>query len=490
MQLFDKVFAGLRSTALAKLATQVLSWAGMVYTVRQLDSHAFGTFGIASVVLSYAAMMFEGGVMEALIQHPPNARERRSMFTVLVLAAFVLAAGMTVCAPSMSQWFGDGQVDHVLSALSMVLVFTAVSMLPLADLMRRMDFRSLALISSAQALVASGTTVGLAYAGHGVWALVWGAVVGTALRAVLLNWSCRGLEWPTWQLAGVARYVRFAGTLVLDNVLFRLYTTVDTLLLGRWAGTGTLGYYTLAQDVANMPLEKISSVVNDVSLPAYSELQTDRRKAVHFMLETVRTHATVGFPLFWGLAAVASPAVLLLFGEKWVLAIVPLMALAFVAPFRLIGSIETPLLTGLGRPDVLLKTKLILVPCMALGMAVGCRFGGLLGASLVWVLVFPVCYSLCFRWVLSHVQVSFGEIVSAVRGPCFSALLMAAAVLACDHALQARDVVPAARLVVGMILGLLTYPGLLWLLDRRAFELVRDRLLRVSGLLKRRVAVD
>ena len=91
------------------------------------------------------------------------------------------------------------------------------------------------------------------------------------------------------------------------------------------------------------------------------------------MLETIRTHATIGFPLYWGITAVAAPTVLLLFGSKWAPAIVPLAALAFVGPFRLIGSIETPLMTGLGRPDVLLKTKLVLVPCMTIALGVGVK---------------------------------------------------------------------------------------------------------------------
>ncbi|MET0656966.1 MAG: lipopolysaccharide biosynthesis protein [Steroidobacteraceae bacterium] len=482
VQLYDNVFAGLRSAALAKLTTQVLSWAGMVYIVRQLDSHAFGTYGIATVILSYGIMVFEGGMLEALIQHPPDTRqERRSTFTALLLSAVVLTAAVILLAPPLSRWFHDRSVQPVLALLSVIVVLTALCMLPLAELMRRMNFKLLALISSIQALLATITTVALAYRGYGVWALVWGAVAGALVRAVLLNWKGRGLQWPTLRFLPAMRYARFAGTLVLDNVLFRWYTTVDTLFLGRWAGTGTLGYYTLGQDIANLPLEKIASVVNDVSLPAYSELQADRRRAAHLMLETLRTHATVGFPLFWGLAAVAGPAVLVLFGEKWSPAVLPLMALAFVAPLRLIGSVETPLLTGLGRPDVLLKTKLILVPCMTLALVVGCMTGGLVGASLAWVLVFPICYLLSFRWVLSHIEVSLRQVASIARAPCLSALCMALTVTGCDLALLANGVTPLFRLIAEMALGSLLYPLLLWALDRHAFNLLRERLLRVAG---------
>ena len=93
--------------------------------------------------------------------------------------------------------------------------------------------------------------------------------------------------------------------------------------------------------------------MNDVSLPAYARLAADRNEAGNLMLETMRAHAAIGLPVFWGIASVAATAVPVIFGEQWMPAVFPLVAMAVVAPIRLIGSVETPAMTGIGRAMVL-----------------------------------------------------------------------------------------------------------------------------------------
>src|SRR5262249_23129487 len=152
---------------------------------------------------------------------------------------------------------------------------------------------------------------------YGYWALALGLLAGLTTRAALLTLACPRLLLPGGRLPTALRYVHFGGLLFVDGLLWRWDTALDTFLLGRWSGTQALGLYSLWQQVANMPLEKISTVVNDVSLPAYAQLGGEGPGAKRLLLETVRTHAVVGLPMFWGIASVASIAVPLLFGDKW-----------------------------------------------------------------------------------------------------------------------------------------------------------------------------
>ncbi len=256
--------------------------------------------------------------------------------------------------------------------------------------------------------------------------------------------------------------------------------SLDTLLLGRWAGTAALGYYNVAQQVAELPLEKISTIANDVALPAYTELSADRRAFTSLMIETMRTHAAVGFPIFWGIASVAAVAVPVLFGAKWDASVFPLMALAAVAPLRLIGSIETPAMTGLGRPDVLLRTKLIVAPCMTVALLAGVRFGGINGAALAWLLAFPVCYAVAFRLVLRAAHVPYADVLRVLRGPAIAAAAMA--VVVCAWQAFASSLTPVALLASAIAVGALTYAVILRLADPEAFQLVLNRIARLIGV--------
>ena len=483
MLVYERLLGGLRSYTVARIATQAISWTGTVFVVRKLDSHEFGLFSIALLAYNFLSLVYDGTLTETFVQRgPADERQRRGAFTLLLALGVLMGVTLVVVAIPVARLVREPAVAALAMALSLGLLSSSLAVLPHAHLLRAMQFERLAIIASVQAVLTTVTTVGLAAAGAGVWALVSGMLMGIIVRTVALNIVAPSLLRPTSDLAGTCRYLRFGGLLLADNMLWRWYVSVDTFLLGRWTGATALGFYSLAQQLADMPLEKISTIVNDVSLPAYTALSADRRRASGLMLETLRTHATVGFPLFWGLAAVAASLVPLLFGVRWDEAIMPLTALAAVAPLRLIGSIETPAMTGIGAPQALLRSKAILVPGMTVALAAGAWSYGIRGAALAWLLAFPILYGLAFRPILREIGLTYREVFAVLRGPAAAAALMWAVVYATRRSIPSDTAAPVFVLAAEIVLGAVTYCLFLWALDRTAFRLTRARAARLVGL--------
>ena len=483
MQVHEKLVIGLRSYASLRLLTQVASWAGTVYVVRHLDSRALGQYGVALVVFNYLSMAYDGTLIEALVQRPPVApHERRAVFTLLVGIGFALAGLTVVLSGPLARAVGDAAVEPLVGGVALALAVTSFCVLPHAALAREMAFPRLASIGALQAVCVTVTTVALAWLGAGAWALVSGQIVGAAVRMVLLNAASFGLLPPTARIGEALAYLRVGGVLFADNVLWRWYTSLDTFLLGRWTGTAALGFYSLAQQLAELPLEKISTVVNDVSLPAYAELRQSRRASVELLLETIRTHATIGFPVFWGTAVAAPYLVPVLFGGKWDRAIFPLIALATVAPIRLIGSVETPAMTGLGCPQVLVRAKLIIAPCMTAALLAGCWRGGIDGAALAWLCALPLCYVPAFRLVLNAAGTTYRDVTDVIRGPAAAAAVMVGIVfVAAEFAAKATGS-SLCGLTTAIGVGVPTYVAALRLIDPGAFRLAQARVGRFVGL--------
>lgn len=482
MRVYDKLVTGLRSYASLRVATQILSWAGTVYVVRRLGSHAVGEYAVALVIFNYLAMTFDGTLLETLVQRPPSLETQRAVFSLVAGIGAILAGVTVVLSGVVAHWVKDPAVASLLIGVAGAFFLMSFGVIPQANLARQMEFPRLAGIAAIQSVCVTGTTVVLAARGEGAWSLVWGLLVGALIRVTLMNLSSWGMVWPTVHLRSALGYLRFGGVLFADNLLWRWYTSIDTFLLGRWAGTTSLGYYNLAQQVAELPLEKIATVVNDISLPAYAELQHQQGAVPKLFLETIRTHAIVGFALFWGLASVAPYAVPVLFGPHWHWAVFPLIALAAIAPIRLIGSIETPAMTGIGRPGVLLRTKLIIAPTMTVAMLVACRWWGVRGAALAWLVIFPLCYGYTFRYVLEAAGIRYGRVVEAVRGPVGAAALMVLAVVLAEYGLARVTPSSLMVLVTGILTGASTYIGFLRWLDPASFRIAQGRFGRFIGL--------
>ena len=138
-------------------------------------------------------------------------------------------------------------------------------------------------------------------------------------------------------------------------------------------------------------------------------------------------------------------------------------------------------MTGLGCPLVLVKAKLIVVPCMTAALLAGTWYGGIDGAAAAWLAAFPFCYGLAFRLVLGAAGISYREMLSAIRGPAVAAALMAAIVYALGTIPTLAASWAAPALAAEILIGVAAYPLLLRAIDGDAYRLARRRLRGLLG---------
>ena len=67
------------------------------------------------------------------------------------------------------------------------------------------------------------------------------------------------------------------------------------------------------------------------------------------MLRTTRVIAFSGFPIFWGMAAVAPEAIPLILGPKWVNAVLPFQLLCIMLPLKALSPIINSTIIAIGQ---------------------------------------------------------------------------------------------------------------------------------------------
>ena len=105
------------------------------------------------------------------------------------------------------------------------------------------------------------------------------------------------------------------------------------------------------------------------------------------------------------------------------------------------------------------------------------------GVSIAWVCAFPPVYALAFRLVLRAIGLGYSQVLQVLRGPVLAAGVMALCVAGLQYWLHANSHLPAlVQLLALVAFGAALYPAALWLADRQAFSLLRQRAqLFVSG---------
>ena len=150
---------------------------------------------------------------------------------------------------------------------------------------------------------------------------------------------------------------------------------LDYLVLARFLGSTSLGYYTLAYRLIAFPQVRISQVVSRVTFSAFAAIQADlpRLRAAYF--QTVSAIALLAFPLMAGIGLLADPGVLLLYGEDKALTVLAVQILAVGGAARSVGSPAGLVYLALGRTGLALAWTFGAGVVVLAGILVGVAHG-------------------------------------------------------------------------------------------------------------------
>jgi PST family polysaccharide transporter len=187
--------------------------------------------------------------------------------------------------------------------------------------MRELDFRRRAIPGIVRAVVRGIVAVALAVAGLGAGALVGGMLAGTAVWTVTL-WILSPMR-PTFELdRSIARSMAGygSGAAVLE-VMAVLASRTDAIVVGRVLGERALGLYSMAFRLPELLIDSISWNISSVAFPALSRKRADDDEdgsgLARATLTQLRFQSLFGAPIAAGLAVLAPPIMVTLFGSAW-----------------------------------------------------------------------------------------------------------------------------------------------------------------------------
>jgi len=375
----------MRWRALQLGGVQAINFLRLLILAKLLAPEAFGLLAIAMVAIGLFMRISDVGMIPALVQREHvTLAQRDGAWTVGLLRAALVAAVLFFAAPGVAILFNEPLAAPIIQALALRPLVDAAASIGIARLTRELRFRELAIVYLPGAVVDLCVAVALAPT-LGVWALVAGALAGSATTVILsyvlaphrprlsLRWSeiAPLVDYGRWVLA--AGIVALAGTLLTQ------------LAISRMLGSAALGLFFLAVKMAYLPLEAASAVIAAVAFPMFSRLKDDMRRTTEAFAGLLGGMFLLLLP-FYVLVFVLAPLLEQALGERWVGTAPIVQVLAVVAGITsILGELCTPLLMGRGRADQAFHLEwvqtggvlLVLWPCLL--------WFGLLGAPIAWV---------------------------------------------------------------------------------------------------------
>jgi O-antigen/teichoic acid export membrane protein len=437
---------------------------------RILTPSQFGLVALALVFITLLDTISDLGLSPALVISTEQELRARSntVFLFTVGLGALLSAITAGVAPLAGLFFDQPDLVPLLAVLGLNFVVRSFGATHYALAQKRIDFRSRTAADLAGVGARGVTAIALALAGFGAWSLVLGYLVGTAAVSVTL-WSL-----VPWRPSGRASRVhlmgmlRFGSTLTAVDVLTAVINQIDYVFVGRVLGTQALGLYTIGFRLPELIIVSLAVVAGRVLFPAFATV--DRGDLRRVFLVSVRYVAVVAFPLAAGLATLAQPFVLAVFGDRWEGSVDSMRVLSLYGLAVAIGIPAGIAYKATGQAGILLK---LAVPRTALVVAsiaifvnqgivavAGCQAG----VATLFGLVGMVIASRMLRVGPSQLATAILPAAAAAAGLAAVTFIVSATI---DSAWQA--------LAIGIPAAAATYVALLSLLARDIVRDVRDR---------------
>ncbi|MFN8174370.1 MAG: oligosaccharide flippase family protein [Solirubrobacteraceae bacterium] len=349
------------------LAGKALTFVTTVVLARLLVPSEFGVVAAILIYLQLLELISDIG-LAATVQYEQEkgitARVQTAFTLNLVLSVVLFAIGVAA-APLIAGFFhvsGDTDLFR-LAALNLLLRGTANihDALLLRDLAFNRRIVSQLSGQGARAIV----SIALAVAGLGAASLVIGMLAGTVVWAVVV-WAITGFR-PnlTIQRSAVRPMITYGGGASALEVIAVISTRADVVTIGRVLGDTALGLYTIAYRIPELIIESIAWNVSIVAFPALARKRvSDEQGMAAAALKLARYQVLYAAPLAAGLAVLATPLIVVLFGTKWTEAGGVMSAIAVMVGVSSVAYPIGDVFKALGLQRVLVGLNLLQLPLL------------------------------------------------------------------------------------------------------------------------------
>ena len=437
-----------------------------VVLARTLAPSDYGLFAMTFFINELARLFVDFGVGTAVIQSKTvDQRLVSSCFWINVIVGALAALVVVLSGPLAAGYFHQPLVASLLLVSALNLCLSAVSVLPQALLVRRLEFKHVAVGLVIGSLCGSALALVLASQGFGVWALLWQPLAGTAVTFAYLAWRARWL--PSWvlDLGAVRGVIKFSGHLLGGSVVSHLTGNLHQLIVGPLLGASAMGSINMAQTMAWLPIGQVTAVSVKAVYPVFAQMQDSRERMVAGFLRALSTVTLLTFPLLFGLAALADLVTPLVFGAQWAATAPLVVVFCAHSAILCVSFIAGSTLLATGKSWVGFRLTFV-DAALVLPTMLWLRHSDVVTVCIGFVAASSVALGLNIAIALRYLGVPWTGFASCIVRPAFGAAATGLLLLALKGSLGSSS--PAWQLLALVLIGAVAYLGLAAISNRTA----------------------
>jgi len=318
-----------RDNMVAEFLVQALRIGGLVVLARALSPHDFGLFKILVVVSTFAMLVNEAGIPDALIQRRDLSPAHHATAWWMSIGLALLTSGVLWGgAPALAHLMKMPELREGMRLLCIPFLLEGAAVTANARLRRDLRFTALAAADVVGEVAFLGVALGLLWNGLPTWSLAGGlaARFGAHAVSVLIAGGKPRMGVPTSPAAHDLGHfaIKVLGGRTVDALAFN----VDFILIGWLLGSSALGFYAMAWDLLRFVPDRVFRVAGRVTFPTFCHLQDQKDQLARAYLNFCGYLSRIILPIVLCAAIAAPELIKTIYGPKWLPAAVPMQLLS------------------------------------------------------------------------------------------------------------------------------------------------------------------
>lgn len=348
---------------------------GIILT-RLLTPEDFGLIGMITIFIVIGQSLTNSGFGQALIQKK-NADnvDFSTVYYFNIIASLSIYFILYFTAPLIADFYNQPQLVLLIKVICLSFVIDALGRIHIVHLEKNLDFKSQSIIGGISVLIAGIISITMAYTGYGVWALVAHTVIKSIITTILFWWVSKWRPLLAFSKKSLKSLFMFGSKILVAGLMQSIFQNIYFLIIGRVFSAQSLGYFTRATQFKDLPIITLTSMIQKVTFPVFSEIQDDDEKLISGYTKAIRMLSLIVLPLMGIIIIASEPLIDIVLGDKWLPVVPYLNLMAAYGWMYIIYVMNHQIITVKGRSDYYLHIKIIDKILIILSILVTYKYG-------------------------------------------------------------------------------------------------------------------
>lgn len=361
-----------------------------ILLARLLNIEDFGQVGILFFFVGISTVLIDGGFGQALIRKKDATEtDKSTIFYLNLIVSVGLYILLFAAAPFIADFFKQPELTRLARVLFLSVIIFSFYFIQYVSLLKRLDYKSIAIINLLSVFVSSIVAVILAYYEFGVWVLVYQQLTFHITKSILSPFFLRWKPIRAFSINTIKESWKFSAGILAQTALNAVFNNIYTLLIGKFDTIRNVGYYTQANKYSETVNVASNSILTNGTYPIFAQVQDDKPRLLRIYRRLITSVTMLTFPLAVFLVVAANPLIITLISEKWLPSVFLFQLLILGNLFYPVYTVNVNILNARGESKNTLRLEIFkkllivisIVSCFSFGIKA--MLTGLLAANFI-----------------------------------------------------------------------------------------------------------